>query len=114
MARELLKHVFKKPITLLYPFKKLPPVKGLRGRHVWYPDRCTGCGLCSKICPAFAIELLGKGTACAGIKIHLDRCLFCAQCEESCPTDAIKLTELYELADFQRERLVLTFAKEKK
>ncbi len=113
MAGELLRHLFKKPVTLVYPFEKLPPVKKLRGRHEWDAEKCIGCGLCSDVCPAFAIELIGgRGKAFKGLKVYLDRCLFCAQCEEVCPRKAIRLTEYYEMAGYSRDDLVLVFKKE--
>ena len=110
MERELLRHCFKKPCTIIYPFEKLPPTEGLRGRHVYYPEKCIGCGLCARVCPSFTIELLGgPGQKCEGIKIDLGKCLFCQQCEEVCPRDALKLTQEYELAALTHEGCILIF-----
>ena len=111
MEEELIRHLLKKPVTLRYPFEKLPPVKGLRGKHVWDSDRCVGCGLCATDCPSFAIEMIGKGLT-AEFKIYLGRCLFCGQCQESCPREAIRLTQLYELAESDRKNLILEFKRE--
>lgn len=97
MERELLKSLAKKPVTLRYPFERLKPVERLRGRLDWSHEKCVGCGVCVSVCPAFALEMLGKGLT-AEITFHLDRCTFCAQCEESCPKEAISLTSEYELA----------------
>lgn len=111
MERELVRHLAKKPITLRYPFEKLPPVEGLRGKHVWDPERCTGCGLCVRDCPSFAIEMIGEGPG-AELKVYLGRCLFCGQCEDSCPREAIRLTQFYELAETDRDNLILQFRRE--
>lgn len=108
MERELLRHVPKKPITLVYPFKKRVIPEGSRGKHVWFAEKCIGCGLCEKDCPAFAIEMIGRGLT-AELKVYLDRCVYCGQCEEICPTDAIKLTKEYEFSDYGRDKLVLEF-----
>ena len=113
MEEELIRHLLKKPVTLRYPFEKLPPVKGLRGKHVWDSDRCVGCGLCSTDCPSFAIEMIGKGLK-AELKIYLGRCLFCGQCEEVCPVNAITMTEEYELASYDRAGMVIEFKREEK
>lgn len=112
MEGELVRHIGKRPATLLYPFEKKAPPEGARGRHVWSPERCIGCGLCVRDCPAFAIEMIGKGLT-AELRIHLDRCLFCGQCEEVCPRKAIRLTTEYELADYNRDDLVIEFKRPK-
>lgn len=112
MESELLKHIGRRPVTLLYPFEKRPPPEGLRGKHQWYSNRCIGCGLCSQVCPAFAIELDGRGKDIKGITFDLGKCIYCAQCEEVCPVNAIKLTQEYENACYSHEQLKLLFKKE--
>lgn len=110
MERELLKSARQKPCTLIYPFEKLPPTKGLRGKHIYDAGKCIGCGLCARVCPAFAIVLIGgQGPKCEGLKVYLGRCLFCQQCEEVCPTGAIKLTQEYEMAVLSQDGCVLVF-----
>lgn len=108
MARELFKHLFKKPATLKYPFEKRESFRGLRGRPVWDMKLCVGCELCSQICPAGAVEMIGKGLE-AEIKLYVDRCIFCAQCAEDCPVGAISMTEEYELANYDRGGMVVEF-----
>jgi len=40
----------------------------------------------------------------AEINHYVDRCMFCGQCAEICPENAIRMSEEYELADFDRAR----------
>ncbi len=109
MERELLKNAASKPCTLAYPFEKREMPKGSRGRHEYDEAKCTGCGMCSRVCPSFAIELKGLGPKCEGLKVNLGACLFCQQCEESCPTGAIWLTTAYELAVINKADEILDF-----
>ena len=39
--------------------------------------------------------------------IDLQRCIFCGLCQEACPKGAIKLNNLYELAQYDKEVLIL-------
>ena len=50
-------------------------------------EKCIGCGICSKVCPAATIEM-----ANAKANILLDGCRGCAACEQRCPVYAIKMT----------------------
>ncbi len=47
------------------------------------PEKCTGCGICMRNCPAGAIEI--KDTA----RINYSRCIGCMSCQELCPFGAI-------------------------
>lgn len=112
MELELLRSMAKRPATLRYPFEKIPPVEGLRGRPFWDLAKCIGCGLCQRDCPTKAIEMLGRGRQ-AEFKVYYDRCAFCAQCAESCPVDAITMTQEYELAAFEHEQMVQEYRRPK-
>jgi uncharacterized protein (DUF362 family)/NAD-dependent dihydropyrimidine dehydrogenase PreA subunit len=50
----------------------------------WYEDRCTGCGICAKVCPGNAIKME------AGPVIDYERCIQCFCCMELCPNGALR------------------------
>ena len=113
MILELLKHVYKRPATLRYPFEKQSPFKGFRGRPLWDMKQCTGCGLCPNVCLSEAIEVIGKVRE-TKVTHYLDRCLFCGQCEEVCPVNAITMSEEYEFASYNRAEMIIDFKREEK
>lgn len=106
MIKELLSNLFVKPATSKYPFVKAEVAEGFRGKQVYDINLCISCGLCSRDCPAKAIEMVdveGKKRPL----FHLDLCIFCYQCAESCPRNAIKSSEFFELASTNKSDLVI-------
>jgi formate hydrogenlyase subunit 6/NADH:ubiquinone oxidoreductase subunit I len=106
---ELLRHLFKKPATVDYPFKKLDVPDGFRGTPFLHPELCIVCKACERDCPAEAIEITTVDEAAKRFRmvIHNDRCIHCAQCVDSCPTSpkAMDMDTLFEIADFDRHNL---------
>jgi len=117
-----LKQVFRPTFTRQYPEEKWTPPPSFRGRPVLVqsPDgreRCVACGLCSRVCPAIAIEVqaaeteLEKERYPEKFEINMVRCIFCGFCEEVCPEEAIVMSDEYILTFTSQEEAV--FGKEK-
>jgi NADH-quinone oxidoreductase subunit I len=116
--------MFKKKVTQEYPFDIRPTAPRYHGRHVLnrHPDgleKCVGCELCAWACPADAIYVEGGDNTDqaryspgerygADYQINYLRCIFCGLCIEACPTRALTMSNEYELADDDRQRLIYT------
>ena len=50
-------------------------------------DKCTGCGLCTDVCPHAVFELEEKKAAI----IARDSCMECGACASNCPVEAIEV-----------------------
>jgi len=89
-----LKYMFKRKVTLNYPYEKGPLSPRFRGEHALrrYPtgeERCIACKLCEAICPAQAITIESEprtdGTRrTTRYDIDMVKCIYCGMCEESC------------------------------
>ncbi|MDI6643235.1 MAG: 4Fe-4S binding protein [Candidatus Hodarchaeaceae archaeon] len=90
---QVLRNLFRKPFTVKYPYVKVEPPEGYRGRLAINKERCIRCWLCIHTCPARAISV-DKETKRPSI--WLGRCTFCGECAEVCPTKAITMTKEFE------------------
>ena len=107
------KHLFKRPVTLEYPEKKVELNDKFRGKIK--VKGCIGCGICVKVCPSGAIcfekDASGKVHS---YKVDLKKCIFCGNCKFYCPVKAISMTKEYELATADKTNLVLSYMNKNK
>lgn len=94
------------PSTVAYPFGPLELPGCFRGRVVIDADKCRGCGLCVRDCPAFGLELERQSKTRFRLLYYPDRCAYCAQCETSCRHGAIRLINEFVPATTDRDTLV--------
>ncbi|MCD6542519.1 MAG: 4Fe-4S binding protein [Thermoplasmata archaeon] len=117
---ELFRQLFSKPYTNLFPVKyapvsiketlekvekgeikitppvEIPDKETFRGKIQYDREKCIGCRLCIKVCPAKAIEFKEEEKK---IRIYVGRCIFCGQCVEICPKNALSQGEEFLMAD---------------
>lgn len=112
----VLKHMFRKKVTLNYPFQKGFLSPRFRGEHALrrYPsgeERCIACKLCEVICPAQAITIEAEeredGTRrTTRYDIDMTKCIYCGYCQEACPVDAIVEGPNYEFSTYTHEEML--------
>jgi len=105
--------MFRPKFTRQYPEERWTPSAAFRGRPVLVEDkgieRCVACGLCSRVCPALAIEVQAsespywKERYPVKFEINMLRCIFCGFCEEVCPEEAIVMSKDFELTFLSQE-----------
>lgn len=110
-----LSYVFRRKVTINYPYEKAHASPRLRGEHALrrYPngeERCIACKLCEAVCPAQAITIeseprLDGSRRTTRYDIDMTKCIYCGLCQESCPVDAIVEGPNFEFATQSREEL---------
>jgi NADH-quinone oxidoreductase chain I len=117
MCRTLL-YLFKRKVTINYPYEKMPLTFKSRGEHALRrydsgEERCIACKLCEAICPAQAITIEAEERSDGSRKttrydIDMTKCIYCGLCEEACPVDAIVQDVNHDFATYTHEELIYT------
>ncbi len=53
----------------------------------YFPEKCTGCGLCFEVCPREVFEMQAEKARI----LNKDRCIECGACANNCPHEALKV-----------------------
>ncbi len=73
-------------------------------------EKCTGCGLCIKVCPFSAISKTSDNK----VEIDVTKCNLCSACISACKLSAIVIEREEEKKDFSQYKNVWVFAEQKR
>ena len=117
-----LRHAFRRPVTVNYPYEslRLPPrFRGhiqLRCDEAGQP-KCIVCLACQRACPSNCIQVDGQkpegGTRKVPTTYTLDftTCSLCGLCVESCKFDALEFSRDFNLASLNKGDFVMDLLK---
>lgn len=92
IGKVVLKSLFRKPATLMYPVVPREWQERTRGQIGIDKDNCIVCGICAKKCPANAITVdRNKRTW----RIEKMQCVQCNSCVEACPKACLIMENQY-------------------
>ncbi|MEG0829674.1 MAG: 4Fe-4S binding protein [Anaerovoracaceae bacterium] len=105
IGKLVLKSLFRKPATLMYPVVPREWQKRTRGQIGIKETDCILCGICSKKCPANAITVDKKERTWV---IERMQCIQCNSCVEACPKKCLVMEPEYTAPN--TEKVVTTVA----
>lgn len=110
----VLRHAFRKPVTVQYPYQSVKLPARYRGHIELKRDengqpKCIVCMACQRACPSTCIEVDGVKPEGATRKVptkynlNFTTCSLCGLCVESCAFDALKFSRDYNLTSRRKE-----------
>lgn len=110
-----IKRFFKPKVTVQYPEQRLPLPDRFYGKPEFYYDKCIACNQCVNACPNKVIKLetetVDKKKVVTKYDFDQQYCMFCGMCQEACPKDAIKFSKEFELTQYHRPDIKISFVK---
>ena len=94
IGKTIMRNLFSKPATAMYPIVKNEFYPATRGRIVFDESACNYCTLCAKRCPAQAITVDRTEKTW---QINRKRCLVCSFCISVCNKSSLSSAREYTL-----------------
>ena len=104
MTPHILKNLFTKSATRLYPMEQRDPFERARGELAIAVEDCIFCGACARKCPSQCI-IVDK--ADATWTLDPMACIGCGICVSACPKSCLQQEMAYRRPTTVREELVL-------
>jgi len=107
-------NIFRRRVTMNYPYQKLQMTPRYRGHielkcdPVTGEPKCIACMACQRACPSACIKLEGakaEGAAKRSLTsytLDFTTCSLCGLCVESCNFDALEFSKEYNLASLKK------------
>ncbi len=108
---KIIEQLFTKKATNVFPGKYAPDsiidflAKGDIHPPVPVPEKCIGCVMCVKICPARAIEpypVMAGEKKSKRVVFYLGRCTSCQECVNICPVKVISMEQTFMNANYEK------------
>ena len=99
IGKMLMRSLFGKPATLMYPVKPAKIQEGTRGHMTIDIDKCVFCSLCAKKCPTNAITVDRNARTW---QIERMKCIQCNACAVNCNKDALHMANTYTAPSGQK------------
>ena len=88
MTKSILRNLFSKKATRLYPNIQRPDFEGYRGEVHNDIEKCIFCKICVLKCPSKCIRVDPK----EGLwELDIMACVYCNLCVENCPTKCLSM-----------------------
>ena len=95
----VLRSLFKKPATLMYPIRPREWKERTRGRIEIEIENCIFCGICSRKCPTDALKVDREAKSWTIARMS---CIQCSCCVEVCPKSCLVNEAGYTTPDMKK------------
>ncbi len=104
MTPNVLRNLFSKKPTRLYPVEIREPFENMRGELINEIENCTFCRICEIKCPSRCISVDKKA---ATWSCDPFACIYCGICVDACPAKCLHQATAYRQPVYQRQTICL-------